>query len=74
MRLRICHLSDIHLIVGKNAILLQKSEVNSLLKYRIETVYRILNDMRVLKDKVSNHHDRVEWQIQVHLLFSLFSQ
>lgn len=45
-------------------ILLEKSEVNSLLKYRTETVYRILNDKAVLKDKVKNHHDRVEWQIQ----------
>lgn len=45
-------------------ILLQKSEVNSLLKYRTETVYKILNDMGALKDKVKNHHDRVEWQIQ----------
>lgn len=45
-------------------ILLQKSEINSLLKYRTETVYKILNDMVILKDKVKNHHDRVEWQIQ----------
>ena len=45
-------------------ILLQKSEVNSLLKYRTESVYKILNDMVVLKDKVKNHHNRVEWQIQ----------
>lgn len=45
-------------------ILLQKSEVNSLLKYRTETVHKILNDMDTLKDKVKNHHDRVEWQIQ----------
>ena len=45
-------------------ILLQKSEVNSLLKYRTETVYKILNDMVILKDKVKNHHDRIEWQIQ----------
>lgn len=45
-------------------MLLQKCEVNSLLKYRTETVYAILNDMRVLKEKVKNHHDRVEWQIQ----------
>lgn len=46
------------------SILLQKCEVNSLLKYRTETVYKILNDMAMLKDKVKNHHDRVEWQIQ----------
>ena len=46
------------------SILLRKCEVNSLLKYRTETVYKILNDMAMLKDKVKNHHDRVEWQIQ----------
>lgn len=44
--------------------LLQKTQVNSLLRYRTETVYMILNDMDILKDKVKNHHDRVEWQIQ----------
>ena len=49
---------------GLYNILLQKSEVNSLLKYRTETVYKILNDMVILKDKVKNHHDRIEWQIQ----------
>ena len=45
-------------------ILLQKSEVNSLLKYRTEEVFRIINDIGMLKTKVKNHHDRVEWQIQ----------
>lgn len=45
-------------------ILLQKSEVNSLLKYRTETIHDILNDMKILNDKVKNHHNRVEWQIQ----------
>lgn len=45
-------------------MLLKKCEVNSLLKYRTENVYRILSDKKILKDKVKNHHDRVEWQIQ----------
>lgn len=46
------------------SILLQKSEVNSLLKYRTEEVFKILNNIDILKSKVKNHHDRVEWQIQ----------
>ena len=45
-------------------LLLQKSEVNSLLHYRTEKVHEILCDRKMLKDKVKNHHDRVEWQIQ----------
>ncbi len=44
--------------------LLQKCEVNSLLKYRTETIFEILNDTKVLERKIKNHHDRVEWQIQ----------
>lgn len=45
-------------------VLLEKSKVNSLLKYRTETVHQILNDVLILKNKVKNHHDRIEWQIQ----------
>lgn len=45
-------------------LLLQKSEINSLLHYRTEKVHEILCDRKMLKDKVKNHHDRVEWQIQ----------
>ena len=45
-------------------VLLEKSKVNSLLRYRTETVHMILNNMEILKDKVKNHHDRIEWQIQ----------
>lgn len=44
--------------------LLQKSKVNSLLMYRTEMVHVILNDSKVIKNKIKNHHDRVEWQIQ----------
>lgn len=44
--------------------LLQKCGVNSLLKSRTEEIYEILNDVKILKNKVKNHHDRVEWQIQ----------
>lgn len=44
--------------------LLQKCKVNSLLQYRTEKIYEILNDSKMLKAKVKNHHDRVEWQIQ----------
>ena len=45
-------------------VLLQKCEVNALLKYRTELVHEILNDVKVLKNKIKNHHDRVEWQTQ----------
>jgi len=45
-------------------LLLQKSGVNSLLKYRTEVVFEILNDIKILKSKVKNHHNRIEWQIQ----------
>ena len=45
-------------------LLLQKCEVNSLLQYRTEKLHSILVDSKVLKTKVKNHHDRVEWQIQ----------
>lgn len=45
-------------------LLLQKCKVNSLLRYRTERVYEILNDSKMLKTKVKNHHDRIEWQIQ----------
>ena len=44
--------------------LLEKSKVNALLKYRTEVIYEMLNNIKVLKNKVKNHHDRVEWQIQ----------
>lgn len=45
-------------------LLLEKCKVNSLLRYRTEKVFGILNDNKMLKEKVKNHHDRVEWQIQ----------
>lgn len=45
-------------------LLLHKSEVNMLLHYRTEKVHEILTDMKIMKNKVKNHHDRVEWQIQ----------
>lgn len=45
-------------------MLLQKVKVNALLQYRTEKVHDILSDCKVLKEKVKNHHDRVEWQIQ----------
>lgn len=45
-------------------ILLKKTEGHSLLKYRTEKIYELLNDVKLLKGKVKNHHDRVEWQIQ----------
>ncbi|MFQ7617686.1 hypothetical protein [[Clostridium] scindens] len=44
--------------------LLEKSKVNSLLKYRTETIHDILYNVKKLRDKIENHHDRVEWQIQ----------
>lgn len=45
-------------------LLLKKSEVNSLLHYRTQKIHELLNDRKILKTKVKNHHDRVEWQIQ----------
>lgn len=45
-------------------MLLQKVKVNALLQYRTEKVHDILSDCKVLKEKVKNHHDRVEWKIQ----------
>ncbi len=45
-------------------LMLQKSQVNSLLKYRTENIHDLLTNMEKMKDKVKNHHDRVEWQIQ----------
>lgn len=45
-------------------MLIKKCGVNSLLKYRTEKVYELLNDVNMLKCKIKNHHDRVEWQIQ----------
>lgn len=45
-------------------LLLQKCKVNTLLQYRTKKVYEILNDSKMLKSKVKNHHDRIEWQIQ----------
>lgn len=45
-------------------MLLQKSEINSLLKYRTVVIHDILNGIKVLQAKVKNHHNRVEWQIQ----------
>ena len=44
--------------------LLEKCKVNSLLFYRTQAVYDILSNVKILKKKVKNHHDRVQWQIQ----------
>lgn len=44
--------------------LLEKCKVNTLLYYRTESIYEILTDIKILKSKIKNHHDRVEWQIQ----------
>ena len=45
-------------------ILLHKCEVNSLLKYRTESVHKILNETEFACKKVKNNNNRVEWQIQ----------
>ena len=45
-------------------LLVEKTKEHSLLKYRTENIYRLLNDIKLLKEKVKKHHDRVEWQIQ----------
>lgn len=44
--------------------LLEKCEINSLLRHRTEKVHSLLTDFRVAKEKVQNHYKRVEWQIQ----------
>lgn len=56
----------IHLFLSPDLYseLLEKCKVNSLLFYRTQTVYDILSDVKILKKKVRNHHDRVQWQIQ----------
>lgn len=45
-------------------LLVEKTKKHSLLKHRTEKIYGLLNDTKLLKEKVKNHHDRVEWQIQ----------
>lgn len=45
-------------------ILLSKCEVNTLLKYRTESIHSLLTDIKVAKKKVENHYNRVRWQIQ----------
>lgn len=44
--------------------LLNKCEINTLLKYRTESIHLLLTNINVAKDKVENHYNKVRWQIQ----------
>lgn len=44
--------------------LLEKSEINTLLKFRTETIHSLLTDVKIFKEKVKNHYNRISWQIQ----------
>lgn len=45
-------------------ILLNKCEINTLLKHRTESIHLLLTDVSIAKKKVENHYNRVKWQIQ----------
>lgn len=46
------------------AELVEKCKVNALLRHRTESIHEILTDIRVAKEKVEKHHNRISWQIQ----------
>lgn len=44
--------------------LLEKSKVNTLLRFRTESIHVLLNNVTAMKEKLKNHYDRISWQIQ----------
>lgn len=44
--------------------LLEKSNVNMLLRYRTESIHKLLTDSRCAVEKIKKHYDRISWQIQ----------
>lgn len=44
--------------------LLDKCEVNTLLRHRTESIHLLLTDIRFARDKVENHYNKIMWQIQ----------
>lgn len=46
------------------AELSEKCRVNTLLKYRTESIYEILTNINKAKEKIERHYDRISWQIQ----------
>lgn len=46
------------------ALLLDRSKINSLLAYRTECIHKLVTDEEYAVDKISNHYNKVRWQIQ----------
>lgn len=38
--------------------------MNMLLKFRTESIHKLLTDSRVTVEKIKKHYDRISWQIQ----------
>ena len=49
---------------GLYSQLLEKCNVNVLLKYRTECVHKMITDISYAKEKVENYNKRIRWQIQ----------
>ena len=41
--------------------LLDKCEVNTLLRHRTESIHLLLTDIRFARDKVENHYNKIMW-------------
>ena len=46
------------------AELSEKCRVNTLLKYRTESIHEVLTNINKSKEKIERHYDRISWQIQ----------
>ncbi|MCM1214222.1 MAG: hypothetical protein NC331_01890 [Lachnospiraceae bacterium] len=46
------------------AELVEKCKVNTLLKYRTESIHEILTNVKAVQEKIEKHHERISWQIQ----------
>lgn len=38
--------------------------MNSLLQYRCEDIHKLLTDLQYAWNKISSHHDKINWQLQ----------
>lgn len=63
-RKMVCETIDVFQNRELYAELIEKCKVNTLLKYRTESIHVILTNIKTAKEKIEKHHDRISWQIQ----------
>lgn len=63
-RRMVCETIEVFQNQGLYVELSKKCEVNTLLRFRTESIHAMLTNAKIAKEKIEKHHDRISWQIQ----------